>query len=176
MKFVPTKLSGVLIVETEPLRDERGYFARTFDDELFSRHGVPLATRQCSTSFNARRGTLRGLHYQAEPASETKLVRCTRGSIFDVAVDLRSGSPSFRQWVALELSAENAKALLIPPHCAHGFLTLADASEVLYQIDTGYAPELSRGVRWNDPAFAISWPFAPAVMAPRDAGYPDFSG
>ena len=175
MKLVPTKIQGVLVVEPEPRRDSRGYFARTFDDAIFAQHGVPLVTRQCSTSFNAARGTLRGLHYQADPASETKLVRCTRGAIFDVAVDLRPGSPTFRQWVGLELSAENATALLVPRHCAHGFLTLADASEVLYQIDTPYAPELSRGLRWNDPAFAIAWPFSPVVMAPRDAGYPDFA-
>ena len=174
MKLVPTKIAGVLVVETEPAHDERGYFARTFDDEVFARHGAPLVTRQCSTSFNARRGTLRGLHYQTDPAPETKLVRCTRGAIFDVVVDLRPGSPTFRQWLGLELTAENASALLIPPHCAHGFLTLGDASEVLYQIDTPYAPELSRGVRWNDPAFAIGWPFEPHVIAPRDASYPDF--
>jgi dTDP-4-dehydrorhamnose 3,5-epimerase len=174
MKLVPTKISGVYVVEAEPVRDERGYFARTFDEEMFARRGVPMAIRQCGTSFNARRGTLRGLHYQAEPAAETKLVRCSRGAIFDVAVDLRPSSPSFRQWIGLELSAENAAALLIPRDCAHGFLTLADATEVLYQIDTPYVPELSRGVRWNDPAFAIAWPFAPAVIAPRDARYPDF--
>ena len=175
MKLVPTTLAGVVVVEAEPARDERGYFARTYDDAVFERHGVPLTTRQCSISFNAQRGTLRGLHYQADPAPETKLVRCTRGAIFDVAVDLRPDSPTFRQWFGLELTADNARALLIPPRCAHGFLTLADASEVLYQIDTPYAPELSRGLRWNDPAFAIAWPFAPLVIATRDASYPDFA-
>jgi len=175
MKLVPTKISGAFVVEADPERDARGYFARTFDDAVFARHGVALVTRQCSTSFNAKRGTLRGLHYQADPESEIKLVRCTRGAIFDVAVDLRANSPTFRQWVGLELTEEDPRALLIPRNCAHGFLTLADASEVFYQIDTPFAPALARGVRWNDPAFAIAWPLEPVIMTPKDANYPDFA-
>jgi dTDP-4-dehydrorhamnose 3,5-epimerase len=175
VRFEPTAIPDLLCVEAEPLRDERGHFARIFDDALLAAQGVAFVTRQCSTSLNAKRGTLRGLHYQAAPAEELKLVRCTSGAIFDVVVDLRPQSASFRRWCGFELTADNLRSLVIPRGCAHGFLTLADASEVYYQIDTPYARELVRGVRWNDPAFAIDWPFAPLVMTARDAGYPDFA-
>jgi dTDP-4-dehydrorhamnose 3,5-epimerase len=175
MRISETDIPGLLLLETEVLRDERGYFARIFDEAELTARGIAFATRQSSLSFNARRGTLRGLHYQIAPAAETKLVRCLRGAVFDVAVDLRPQSGTFTRWHGCELSGDNMHALLIPPGCAHGFVTLADKSELLYQIDTPYAPELARGVRWNDPAFAIAWPLQPAVIAPRDAAYPDFA-
>lgn len=174
MKLTATALPEVFVVEAAPQRDARGYFARIFDDAVLAAAGMPLAIRQSSVSFNVKRATLRGMHYQVPPAAETKLVRCTRGAVFDVAVDLRRDSPSFRRWFGVELSAENLRGLLVPRGCAHGFITLADASEVLYEIDAPHAPEHARGVRWNDPAFAIAWPLAPAVIAPRDAGFPDF--
>ena len=175
MRLEPTGIADLFLVEAEPQRDERGSFARTFDDALFAKAGVTFHTRQCSASFNLKRGTLRGLHYQAAPAEEVKLVRCTRGAIFDVAVDLRPHSKSFRGWHGAELSADNLRGLLVPRGCAHGFITLADASEVFYQIDTPFEPELFRAVRWNDPAFGIVWPLEPLVIAPRDASLPDFA-
>ena len=175
MIFSATALSGVQIVDPEILRDERGHFARTYCAEEFARASIVFSTIQCNTSFNAKRGTLRGLHYQAAPAGEPKLVRCTRGAVFDVAVDLRKDSPSYCGWVGTELSAENGRALFIPDGCAHGFVTLLDASEVFYQMGAAYAPALARGVRWNDPAFAIAWPIQPAIIAPRDAAYADFT-
>ncbi len=174
MKISKTRLPGVMLVEISPNADERGLFARTFDAETFTAAGLPTVWPQCNTSWNAHRGTLRGLHFQADPKPEPKLVRCTRGAVFDVAVDLRPDSPSYCGWVGAELTAEDRNALYIPPGCAHGFLTLEDGAEVFYQMGESYVPELARGVRWNDPAFAIDWPFAPVVLGERDAGYPDF--
>jgi len=165
-----TALAGLVVVEQERIADERGFFARTHDVEQLG----PVA--QMSTSFNARAGTLRGLHFQAAPHGETKLVRCTRGSILDVAVDLRPRSPTRHRWHAEELSAENGRALLIPPGFGHGFQTLVDATEVLYAMDTAFVPGAGRGVRWDDPAFAIAWPDPPPggrTMSERDASYPD---
>ena len=173
MRFVETPLEGVLLVEQERLGDERGYFARTYDREL-----LPVVV-QMSTSFNVRAGTLRGLHYQQEPHGESKLVRCTRGAIFDVAVDLRPGSPTRHRWFGAELSAANGRSLLIAPGFAHGFQTLVDDTEVLYAMDAPYVAEAARGVRWDDPAFAIRWPDAPSggrTMSERDAAYPDVGG
>ncbi len=174
MRLSPTTLPDVLLVEVTALSDERGLFARTYDEALFARSGLPTRWPQCNTSWNRHRGTLRGLHYQAEPHGEPKLVRCTRGRVFDVAVDLRPASPDFRRWVGIELSAEARDALYIPAGFAHGFLTLEDDCEVFYQMGENYVPELARGVRWNDPAFAIVWPAVPAVLSERDAAYPDF--
>lgn len=171
-------MAGSHVVEPERIQDARGFFARTFSADEFAAHGLDARVEQCSTSFNARRGTLRGLHYQATPHAEAKLVRCTRGAIYDVAVDLRADSPTYLRWVAAELTADNGRALYVPEGCAHGFQTLADASEVLYQISSAYVPEAARGVRWDDPAFAIEWPPAPPggrTMAERDAQYPDFA-
>ena len=173
MRFHPTALEGVLEIRVAPLGDERGLFARTYDEALFARAGLPTRWPQCNTSWNRCRGTLRGLHYQAEPHPEPKLVRCTRGRVFDVAVDLRPGSPGFCRWVGIELCAETRNALFIPAGLAHGFLTLEDESEVFYQMGENYVAELARGVRWNDPAFAIVWPAVPAVLSERDAAYPD---
>ncbi len=174
MIFETTAIPGILAIEAEPCRDERGHFARTFCSEEFRRQGIAFETVQCNVSFNRIKGTLRGLHYQVEPAGEPKLVRCTRGRLFDVAIDLRPESPAYRKWTAVELSAETLKALFIPEGCAHGFLTLEDDTEVFYQMGSRYVPELARGVRWNDPAFAIEWPVEPVIISERDAGYPDY--
>jgi dTDP-4-dehydrorhamnose 3,5-epimerase len=174
--FEPTAIPGVVVVRPERFADARGHFARTWDGDELAAHGLNPRVVQCSTSFNARAGTLRGMHYQAAPHAEAKLVRCTRGRVFDVALDLRPGSPTFRQWAGAELSAENGAALYVPEGCAHGFLTLEDASEVFYMISAPYAPEAARGARWDDPAFGIRWPAAPRVIHDRDAGYPDFAG
>jgi len=173
MKLVATPLAGVLLVEQERLRDGRGFFARTYDVEQLG----PVV--QMSTSFNVRAGTLRGLHFQREPHGESKLVRCTRGAIFDVAVDLRPGSPTRHRWFGAELSAETGRSLLIGPGFAHGFQTLLEDTEVLYAMDAPYVGEAASGVRWDDPAFAIQWPAAPAggrTMSERDAAYPDVGG
>lgn len=165
-----TALDGLLVVEQERIADERGFFARTYDVEQLG----PVV--QMSTSFNARAGTLRGLHLQDEPYGETRLVRCTHGAVFDVAVDLRPASPTRHRWHAEQLSAHNGRALLIPTGFAHGFQTLVDDSEVLYVMDTAFVPGAGRGVRWDDPAFAIAWPPAPPggrIMSERDATYAD---
>lgn len=174
MKFAPTAISGAMVVGIEAHADERGIFARTFDEVEFSAAGLPTRWRQCSTSGNSRKATLRGMHFQYGQRAEAKLVRCTRGRIFDVIIDLRSGSPTFCRWAAEELSAENRSALFIPPGCAHGFITLEDDCEVFYMIDEVYDQARAGGVRWNDPAFGVSWPFAPAVISERDANWPDF--
>jgi dTDP-4-dehydrorhamnose 3,5-epimerase len=165
----------VVVIELEKLGDERGFFARSFCTEVFAAHGLPGRFPQANISFNKDKGTLRGMHYQAEPRPEPKVVRCTRGAIFDVAVDLRPDSPGYRRWTGHELTADNHRALYVPPGCAHGFLTLADDCEVHYLMGEAYHPDLARGVRWNDPAFAIDWPLEPAVISPRDAGYSDFT-
>ena len=162
-------------IELQPQADERGSFARTYCEATFRAHGLEPVGIQCNISVNAKRGALRGLHYQAAPAEEAKLVRCLRGRLFDVAVDLRPESPTFRQWLGVELEAAAGEALYIPRGCAHGFLTLADDTAVYYQMGTEYAPALARGVRWNDPAFGISWPFAPLHLSERDAAFPDFA-
>ncbi|MCZ6455221.1 MAG: dTDP-4-dehydrorhamnose 3,5-epimerase [Alphaproteobacteria bacterium] len=174
MIFRNTEVAGVRIVELEPHTDERGFFARSFCADEFGAAGIAMTVVQANISRNSRRGTLRGLHYQTEAAPEPKLVRCTAGRIFDVAVDLRPASSSFCRWTGHELDADSHNGLYIPAGCAHGFLTLSDDAEVTYLMGAGYAPELARGVRWNDPAFAIAWPFAPGTMSDKDATYPDF--
>ncbi|HEY5344213.1 MAG TPA: dTDP-4-dehydrorhamnose 3,5-epimerase [Solirubrobacteraceae bacterium] len=176
MRFVETPLPGAWAIELEEIEDDRGWFARTFDAEEFRARGLNPDVVQCNASFNHRRGTLRGMHYQAEPHGESKLVRCVRGAIFDVAVDLRPDSPTGRAWHGVELSAENRLAFYIPAGLAHGFQTLTDNSEVLYQMGDPYVPEAARGVRWDDPAFGIEWPEPDGerIISERDAGYPDF--
>lgn len=175
MKFHQTRLPGVFEIHLEPLGDERGFFARSWCAREFERQGLNPKTAQCNVSFNEKKGTLRGLHYQADPHPEAKLVRCTQGSIYDVVVDLRPQSATFRQWVGLVLSAANRHMIYIPEGFAHGFLTLEDKTEILYQMSEFYHPELSRGVRWNDPAFEIVWPGKIEVISDRDKNYPDFS-
>lgn len=177
MRFVQTPLNGAWVIDLDLLGDERGWFARTFDAEEFAARGLKADVVQCNASFNARRGTLRGMHYQAEPHGESKLVRCVRGAVFDVAVDLRAGSPTLCGWHGVELSAENRLAFYIPPGLAHGFQTLSDDAEVLYQMGHPYVPEAARGVRWDDPAFAIEWPDVdgPRIVSERDSAYPDYT-
>lgn len=174
MKLIPTHLPDVFLLEPERHADERGFFARTFCAETFRAHGLDPRVAQCNVSFNARRGTLRGMHWQAAPHGETKLVRCTAGAIYDVAVDLRSDSPTYLRWTAAELTAENRRALVLPEGFAHGFLTLADDTEVFYQMSVPFAPEAARGARYDDPAFGIDWPEPVRLIKDRDAAYPDF--
>jgi dTDP-4-dehydrorhamnose 3,5-epimerase len=173
MRFTETGVAGAYLIEPEPVADERGFFARTWCREEFLANGLNPGLAQANISFNHRKGTLRGMHYQAAPHAEAKLVRCTRGAIFDVALDLRPGSPTYRRWFGAELSDANRSMLYVPEGCAHGFLTLADATEVAYQMSAPYAPAAARGVRWDDPAFGIEWPGEVAVINERDASYPD---
>ncbi|MEJ7893315.1 MAG: dTDP-4-dehydrorhamnose 3,5-epimerase family protein [Solirubrobacteraceae bacterium] len=176
MKLVETPLAGAWVVELARLEDERGHFARTFDGAIFEAHAMDGRVSQMNTSFNRRAGTLRGLHFQAEPQGEAKLVRVTRGAVFDVIVDLRDGSATRHAWFGLELTAQNDRSLFVPAGFAHGFQTLAGDTEVLYVMSAPYVAEAARGVRWDDPAFAITWPPAPAggrTISARDAGYPD---
>lgn len=174
MNFIPLDLPGAFVIEAARHEDERGFFVRTWDRREFEARGLSGGLEQCSVSFNRRAGTLRGMHYQAAPAEEAKLVRCTRGAIYDVIIDLRPASPRFTRWQGVELTAESGRSLYVPEGVAHGFLTLADETEVFYQISTEYRPELARGVRWNDPAFGVAWPAPVTVIAARDASYPDF--
>ncbi len=174
MKFAKTSIPGIFIVSLELLEDDRGFFARSFCRKEFSEHGLNPDVAQCSVSFNRTRGTLRGMHFQKAPHEESKLIRCTMGSIYDVLVDVRPTSSTFKQWIAMELSGANRTMLFVPPGVAHGFLTLEDNSEVFYQMSEFYVPEASGGFRWNDPAFGIRWPEPPRVVSPRDQQYPDF--
>ena len=176
MIFRATKLEGAFLIEPERKEDERGYFARTFCEREFAEHGLRSCFVQCNTSFNRRKGTLRGMHFQAAPHEEAKLVSCTRGAIYDVIVDLRPGSSTYHQHVAETLSADNGRMLYIPEGFAHGFQTLADDTEVFYQMSEFYDPESARGVRWNDPAFQIQWPEAERIMIARDREYPLVKG
>jgi dTDP-4-dehydrorhamnose 3,5-epimerase len=175
MIFHDTELPGVRLAELERRADERGYFARVWDPAELESAGLNSALAQVSVAFNDRRGTLRGLHFQAEPHAEAKLVRCTRGAVFDVVVDLRRDSPAFRRWLGIELREADGRMLYVPEGLAHGYLTLEDRSETLYLISEPYAPDAARGVRWDDPAFAIEWPAEPAVISDRDRRWPDFS-
>lgn len=175
MIFQPTPLPGVFLIEPEPHSDERGFFARTWCKQELAAQGLCADLAQCSISFNRKRGTLRGMHYQIAPYGEFKFVRCTRGALFDVAVDLRPESPTYCQWFGVDLTADNHRTLYIPAGLAHGFQTLADDSEVYYQISTVFVPATARGVRWNDPAFAIVWPIREGItLSARDANYPDY--
>lgn len=174
--FTAAALPGAYLVDLAPLRDARGFFARTYSPEEFAAQGLSAQLSQCSVSYNARKATLRGMHYQIAPHEEHKLVRCTAGAIFDVIIDLRPGSAHFRRWFGVELSADNRRALFIPPGCAHGFITLTEHSEVFYMISAAHSAAHSRGVRWNDPAFGIEWPLEPSVIAARDAQYPLLDG
>jgi dTDP-4-dehydrorhamnose 3,5-epimerase len=172
MLFSALTVGGAWLVMPQPHADERGFFARVWCANEFADHGLSSAFVQTSISFNHVKSTLRGLHYQAEPDDEVKLVRCTAGAIYDVIVDLRAGSPTHLRWHAETLSADNRHALYIPKGCAHGFITLEDRTEVLYEITAFHRPEAARGLRWNDPALGISWPVEPVRISSRDAGYP----
>jgi dTDP-4-dehydrorhamnose 3,5-epimerase len=173
--FRELPLAGAFLIELEPQRDERGLFARTFCEDEFRAHGLEPHVAQCNVSWNARRGTLRGLHYQAEPHAEAKLVRCARGAVFDVIVDLRRDSPSRGRWHAVELDAAGRRMLFVPAGFAQGFQTLADDTEVLYQMSTAYRPELARGIRWDDPTLSIKWPeTGERIVSERDRSLPFF--
>ena len=172
MRFVATELAGAFIIEPQPFVDERGLFARTFCAAEFAKHGLVTEFVQCSTSFNRKRGTLRGLHYQLQPAVEVKLVRCTAGAIGDVVVDLRPDSPTYRKHILVELSAENRRALYIPEMFAHGFQTVVDDAEVFYQISEFYAPDRSTGVSYDDPKLGICWPLPVTIISDKDREWP----
>jgi dTDP-4-dehydrorhamnose 3,5-epimerase len=174
MTFHETKLPGVFEIHLEAHSDERGFFARSWCAKEFEEHGLNSRLVQCNVSLNLRQGTLRGMHYQAPPYAEAKVVRCTAGAIYDVILDLRDQSPTFKQWYATTLSADSHHMVYIPEGCAHGFLTLADNTELFYQMSEVYHPESSCGVRWNDPAFQIVWPDKVAVISERDNTYPDY--
>mgnify|MGYP000452538110 CR=1 FL=1 len=172
MIFTETKLSGAFVLELEQRSDERGFFARTFCQNEFRARGMNPAIAQCNVSYNAKKGTLRGMHFQVAPKKEAKLVRVTRGAILDVIVDLRPDSKTFRQWTSIELSADNRKALYIPNDFAHGFQTLGDDTEVLYQMSEFFAPDCARGLRWNDPVLGIVWPEGTRIIFAKDEEYP----
>lgn len=172
--FLDTIVKGVCQIDLDRKVDERGFFARTWCRHEFENHGLNPKLVQCSLSFNTRKGTLRGMHYQDEPHAEAKLIRCTRGAIYDVVIDLRPESQSYKKWLAAELTSDKRNMLYIPEGCAHGFLTLTDDTEVFYQMSKSYSPDSARGVRWNDPAFQIVWPHAVEVISERDRTYPDF--
>jgi dTDP-4-dehydrorhamnose 3,5-epimerase len=175
MIFRETPIAGAVLIELEPLTDERGSFARTFSRDEFAAQGLATDVVQCNASTNARAGTLRGLHYQAAPFEEAKLVRCVRGSLYDVVVDLRAESPTYCAWYGVELSPSNGRMLFVAAGLAHGFQTLEDDTEVLYQMSAGYSAEHARGVRWDDPAFGIEWPDADVrTISERDRDYADF--
>ncbi len=174
MIFKETKLKGAYIIEIEPLEDERGFFARTFCQKEFEEHGLSSHVAQCNVSYNKRKGTLRGMHYQASPYEEAKLVSCIRGAIYDVILDLRPRSGTYKQWISAELSAENRRMLYIPEGFAHGFQTLKDNTEVFYQMSEFYHPECAGGVRWDDPAFGIEWPISEKIISDADKSFADF--
>jgi dTDP-4-dehydrorhamnose 3,5-epimerase len=174
MIFRETKLAGVFEIHIEPKADERGFFARMWCRQEFKQHGLNPNVVQCSISFNPRKSTLRGMHYQAAPHAEVKVVRCSSGAIYDVVIDLRTQSPTFKKWIGVTLTAANRNSVYIPVGCAHGFLTLDENSEVFYQMSEFHYPAAARGVRWNDPAFQIEWPEKIELISERDRTYPDF--
>jgi dTDP-4-dehydrorhamnose 3,5-epimerase len=172
--FLPTPLAGAFVIEPERRLDERGYFARTWCRREFESAGIQTDLVQCSISHSLQNRTLRGMHWQAAPHEETKLVRCTRGAIWDAIIDLRPASPTYTKYFATELQSESGRALYIPSGFAHGFVTLEDETDVLYQMSNYHEPSAARGIRWNDPAFGIPWPVTEPILHPRDASYPDF--
>jgi dTDP-4-dehydrorhamnose 3,5-epimerase len=175
MIFTETKLKGAFVIDIEPLEDERGFFARAWCKDEFAKHGLNPRIVQCNISFNKKRGTLRGMHYQAPPFEEAKFVRCTTGAIYDVIIDLRSHSSTFHEWISVELTAENHRALYVPEGFAHGFQTLMDNSEVLYQMSEVFHPEYTRGLRWDDLAFEIVWPIPDPIVSEKDSNITPWS-
>ncbi len=175
MRFIDTPLAGACVVELEPFEDDRGFFARAWCRKEFEAHGLEPEVVQANLSYNRSAGTLRGMHYQVAPYEETKLVRCIRGALYDVIVDLRPESPTYKQWYGVELTADNRRALFVPRGFAHGFLTLADETEAFYQVSEYYAPGAERGLRYDDPAFGIRWPGPVKVISEKDASWPDFA-
>lgn len=174
MKFEPAGIEGAWVLPLDPHEDERGFFARLWSDAEFGERGLNRNLAQCSLSYNRLAGTIRGLHYQAAPAEEAKIVRCVRGAVYDVLVDLRPSSATYMHWISRELTGDNRDALYVPEGVAHGYQTLTDSTELLYLISTPYTPSLARGIRWNDRAFNIEWPLAPGLISERDRTYPAF--
>jgi dTDP-4-dehydrorhamnose 3,5-epimerase len=175
MIFKPTELEGAWLVDLEPREDERGFFARAWAREEFAAHGLSTEVVQANIAFNRHTGTLRGMHFQREPHAEVKLVRCTRGALYDVIVDLRASSPTHARWIGVELTADNRRMLYVPEGFAHGYQTLLDDTEAYYQVSAAYAPEAEGGVRWDDPAFGIEWPDpSPPVLSDKDRTWPDY--
>jgi dTDP-4-dehydrorhamnose 3,5-epimerase len=175
--FAETAIPGACTIDLERREDDRGFFARAWDVGEFAAHGLSTRLVQANVSFNRFAGTLRGMHFQRAPHEEAKLVRCTRGAIYDAIVDLRPDSPAFKRWIGVELTEQNRRSLYVPEGCAHGYQTLTDETETFYLVSEAYAPESEGGVRWNDPAFAIQWPAAEErLLSPKDAAWPDFEG
>jgi dTDP-4-dehydrorhamnose 3,5-epimerase len=175
VKFTRSELGGAYIIELDRLDDDRGFFARAWCQTEMEEHGLAARVAQANVSFNTRAGTLRGMHYQVAPYEETKLIRCTRGALFDVIVDLRRDSPTYKKWMGVELTAQNYKSLFVPAHFAHGFITLEDDTEAMYLVSEFYTPAAERGLRWNDPVFGIAWPRPVQVISEKDAKWPDYS-
>ena len=175
MKFSETKLAGAFVIEPEPHGDHRGFFARMYCANEFAAHGLATHMVQSNLSRSALKHTLRGMHYQVDGAEEAKLVRCTQGAILDTIVDVRPGSPTFKQYVQVELTEDNMRMLYVPPGFAHGFITLRDNCDIFYQVSNFYAPGRERGIRWNDPSIGITWPTDAPVMSDKDKAYPDFA-
>lgn len=175
MKFTPTNIQDVFIVELEKREDDRGFFARGFCQREFEDHGMIPDVVQANISYNKYKGTLRGMHYQVSPCEETKFLRCTKGSVYDVIIDMRPESKTYKKWIGVELTDKNYKMLYVPRNFAHGFQTLEDETEVMYLVSEFYAPETERGVRYNDPTFMIQWPLAVAQISDKDAGWPDYT-
>jgi dTDP-4-dehydrorhamnose 3,5-epimerase len=177
MRFTPTRLQDAVVIDLEPIEDARGFFARAWDERELAEHGLETRIAQCNVSFSKRKGTLRGMHLQNPPYEEVKLIRCVRGSLFDVIIDLRPESASYKQWTGVELSARNRSMLYVPRGFAHGFQTLEDDTETFYMVSEFYVPGAEAGVRWNDPAFNIEWPLAgPSGISDKDRNWPDFAG
>jgi dTDP-4-dehydrorhamnose 3,5-epimerase len=175
MIFKETKLGGAFIIDLEKHQDERGFFARTFCRKELEQHGLISDVAQANMSLSQKKGTLRGMHYQRSPFEETKLVRCTQGALYDVIIDLRPDSPTYRQWIGVELTAANTRMLFVPKQFAHGFVTLADDTEVTYMVSQFYSPGSELGIRWNDPAIGIQWPVDVSVISEKDANWPDYA-
>lgn len=172
--FHETDLEGAFVIEIEKLEDHRGFFARSWCQKEFETHNLVSNVKQANVSYNKTKGTLRGMHYQISPYEETKLVRCTKGEIYDVIIDLRTSSSTHCQWIGVKLTAENYKMLYVPKNFAHGFITLKDNTEVTYQVSQFYTPGSERGIRWNDPAFSIDWPIEARMISDKDRNWPDY--
>ncbi|WP_299759237.1 dTDP-4-dehydrorhamnose 3,5-epimerase [uncultured Pontibacter sp.] len=175
MIFTETKLKGAFIIDVKRIEDERGFFGRSFCQNEFKEYGLTNDIRQTNVSYNKKKGTLRGMHMQLAPNEETKLVRCTRGAIYDVIIDMRPDSETYKQWIGVELTADNYRMLFVPEGFAHGFITLEDNTDVTYQVTEFYTPGAEKGIRWNDPAFNIQWPIEPEVISEKDQAHPDFT-
>lgn len=174
MKFTETKLKGAYLITPDFIDDERGFFARTFCHQEFQEHGLNINIVQCNISFNVRKGTVRGMHYQMPPHAEVKVIRCTAGAIVDVIIDLRPDSPTFKQWFSIELNDKNHQMLYVPEGFAHGYQTIAPRTEIFYQVSNFYHPASERGIRWDDPAFEIKWPLPVTDISKKDASHPDW--